>query len=173
MLKPNHFVHSARIVLVIGALTAATLMLGPFQGLERVFGLSDKTAHALAFGGLTALSFLAFPRMRRADLALAALLLGGGVEVAQLFGGRSASMLDWLADGFGIGAVYGISLIEGMRKMAREHGEMYIEEIARLDRRKRRRRSAVVVPGQAEPHPATGQTFAERAARKFPTSQAS
>jgi len=168
MLKPDHFVLSARVVLVVGALVAATLMLGPFQGLEQVFGLSDKTAHALAFGGLTALAFLACPRMRRADLALAALLLGGGVEVAQLFGGRSASLLDWLADGLGIGAVYAVSLVEGLRKMAREQGEMPLQEIARMDRRKQRQQVEGGVPHPTRPQGTVQATFAARAARKFP-----
>ena len=83
MLTPNHVVTTARAVLVVGALTAAVLMLGPWPGLEQVFGLSDKAAHAMAFGGLVAVSFLAFPRMRRNDLAIAAVLLGASVEVAQ------------------------------------------------------------------------------------------
>ena len=65
MLTPNHVVTTARVVLVGGALAAATLMLGPWPGLEHVFGLTDKAAHAIAFGALLAVSFLAFPRMRR------------------------------------------------------------------------------------------------------------
>jgi hypothetical protein len=168
MLKPNHIVFAARGVLLIGALGAATLMLGPFQGLERNLGLNDKAAHALAFGILTAVAFLACPRMRRADLALAALVLGGGVEVAQMFGNRSASLLDWLADGAGIGTVYGVSLIEGLRKMAREHGDLSLQAIASLDRRRSRRRSKDLV---TRPRPSLGtgeEVFAKRAARKYP-----
>jgi VanZ family protein len=103
MLTPNHVVTTARAVLIAGALTAAVLMLGPWPGLEQVFGLSDKTAHAIAFGGLVAVSFLAFPRMRRNDLALAAVLLGASVEVAQMFtADRSASISDLLADTAGV-----------------------------------------------------------------------
>jgi hypothetical protein len=91
--------HRPRRHLVAGALTAAVLMLGPWPGLEQVFGLSDKAAHAIAFGGLLAVSFLAFPRMRRNDLAIAAVVLGASVEVAQLFASTAAARsATWLAD---------------------------------------------------------------------------
>jgi hypothetical protein len=103
MLTPNHVVTTARAVLALGAVTVAVLTLGPFQGAEQIFGLTDKAAHAIAFGGLTAISFAAFPRMRRADLARTALILGAGIEVAQLFGHRSASIMDWGADASGRG----------------------------------------------------------------------
>src|SRR6187402_3530178 len=104
MLTPNHVVTIARAVLACGVLTAAVLMLGPWPGLERVFGLSDKAAHAIAFGGLVAVSFLAFPRLRRNDLALAAVMLGASVEVAQLFtSDRSGSFSDLFADTAGVG----------------------------------------------------------------------
>ena len=165
MFKPVHFVTAARAVLLVGCLTVAVLTLGPFQGLEQVFGLNDKAAHAIAFGGLLAISFLAFPRMRRNDLAIAALVLGAAVEVAQLFDHRSASVLDWLADAAGILAVHGASMIETVRKMAREQGDLTFAQIAATDRRRGRRRRATAF------EPATAQaavSFAERAARRFP-----
>lgn len=173
MLTPNHVVNAARATLLLGALSAATLMLGPFQGLEHIIGLSDKSAHAIAFGGLTAVAFTAFPRMRRSDLAWTALLLGGGVEVAQMFGGRSASLLDWLADGVGIATIYGASVIEGVRKMARDHGEVSFSAIAEMDRRRSRKRlkATFAAPPADEASGddgATAKTFAARAARKFP-----
>lgn len=171
MLKPSHFVVAARVTLVLGALAVAVLALGPFQGAERIFGLNDKAAHAIAFGGLLAVSFLAFPRMRRNDLAMAALVLGAGVEVAQLFGGRSASVLDWLADAAGIATIYGASMIETVRKLARDQGEKTFAEIAALDRRRARARPAVAFTPGAEPTPFTDATrlsFAQRAARRFP-----
>ena len=171
MLTPNHVVTTARAVLVAGALTAAVLMLGPWPGLEHVFGLSDKAAHALCFGGLVAVSFLAFPRMRRNDLALAAVLLGASVEVAQLFTtDRSGSILDLLADTAGVGAVLLTSHIENLRTLARQRGSATFAEIAAQDRRRGARRLAPVIqavfpaPVEAE-RPAS---FASRAARRFP-----
>ena len=164
MFKPVHCVAAARLVLLAGSLTVTVLTLGPFQGLEQVFGLSDKAAHALAFGGLLAVSFLAFPRMRRNDLAVAALVLGAAIEVAQLFDHRSASVLDWLADAAGVLTVYGASMIETVRKMAREQGELTFAQIAAMDRRRgRRRRATAFAPAATE-----AASFAERAARRFP-----
>lgn len=169
MFKPVHFVTAARVALVTGSLLVAVLALGPFQGAERYFGLNDKAAHALAFGGLLAVSFLAFPRMRRNDLAIAALVLGAAVEVAQLFGHRSASVLDWLADAAGVAVIYGASMIETVRKMAREQGEMTFAQIAALDRRQERPRPVVAFePLTIDPETAVALSFAERAARRFP-----
>lgn len=179
MLTPNHVVTTSRAVLIAGALTAAVLMLGPWPGLEQVFGLSDKAAHAIAFGGLVAVSFVAFPRMRRNDLALAAVMLGASVEVAQLFtADRSASLADLGADALGVGVVYLSSQIEGLRKLARDKGAMSFREIKASDRRRTRRRPAsaptlvgapVAFTPKAGPFETERQaSFASRAAQHFP-----
>lgn len=174
MLTPNHVVTTARAVLVAGALTAAVLMLGPWPGLEQVFGLNDKTAHAIAFGGLVAVSFLAFPRMRRNDLALAAVLLGASVEVAQMFAAdRSPSISDLLADTAGVAVVYLASHIESLRSLARQRGRASFADIAAQDRRRGGRRLAPVIraafpPPAGEPQPEGSTSFANRAARRFP-----
>lgn len=172
MFKPVHFVAAARLALLVGSLTVAVLTLGPFQGLEQVFGLSDKAAHAIAFGGLLAVSFLAFPRMRRNDLAIAALVMGAAVEVAQIIAHRDGNIPDWLADAAGILTVYGAGMIETVRKMAREQGDLTFVQIAAMDRRRGRRRQATAFePATAEA--SFGEmdgvvSFAERAARRFP-----
>lgn len=167
MLTPNHVVIAARAVLLLGGLTAAILMLGPFQGAEAAFGLNDKSAHAIAFGALTAVSFAAFPRMRRWDLARAALLLGGATELAQMLGDRSASLGDWAADAVGVFTVYGSSLIESARKMAREHGALPFSTIAEMDRRRPRATRPLLAPtvSPGEERPAR---FADRAAKRYP-----
>jgi VanZ family protein len=168
MLTPNHVVTAARAVLLIGALTVAVLTLGPFQGAEQIFGLTDKSAHAIAFGVLTAVSFAAFPRMRRADLARAALVLGAGIEVAQLFGHRSASFGDWAADAVGVLTVYGSSLIESARKMARDHGSVPFATLAAADRRRPRKTVKGVLTPAVERDGERPARFADRAARRFP-----
>ena len=172
MVKPVHFVAGARLTLLLGALSVAVLTLGPFQGAERHFGLTDKEPHAIAFGGLLAVSFLAFPRMRRNDLTIAALVLGGAIEVAQIIAHRDGNIPDWLADAAGILIVYGAGMIETVRKMAREQGELTFARIAEADRRRGRRRQAVAFePIASQPAPvetAVVLSFAERAARRFP-----
>lgn len=170
MLTPNHVVIAARAVLLLGSLTAATLMLGPFQGLEAVLGMTDKSAHAIAFGGLTAVAFAAFPHLRRSDLARAALVLGGASELAQMFGGRSASLGDWAADATGIMTVYGASLIESARKMARDHGAVPFSAMAVAVANRRKLHGA----SKAPLNPVTAHEgdrpvrFADRATRRFP-----
>lgn len=174
MLTPHHVVTTARVVLVAGALTATTLMLGPWPGLEQVFGLSDKAAHVIAFGGLLAVSFLAFPRMRRNDLALAAMMLGASIEVAQLFtADRSASFGDLLADAVGVGVVYLCSQIESVRALARKQEDAILADIAAQDRRREVRRlspvlKVVFTPPVQPAEPERPTTFADRASRHFP-----
>jgi VanZ family protein len=168
MMTPNHVVNTARAVLALGAVTVTVLTLGPFQGAEKIFGLTDKAAHAIAFGGLTAISFAAFPRMRRADLARTALILGAGIEVAQLFGHRSASIMDWAADAMGVATVYGSSLIESARKMAREHGDLPFTLIAAANRRQSRKGTKGVLTPVTQRDGERPARFADRAAKRFP-----
>jgi VanZ family protein len=163
MFKPVHVVATARLALLVGSLTVAVLTLGPFQGAESHFGLTDKEAHAIAFGGLLAVSFLACPRMRRNDLAIAALVLGAAIEVAQTLTGRDGDVADWLADAFGIGVIYGASVIEQVRKLAREQGHLTFGQIVKLDRRRRQRRAVAAL----EPLLTGAPSFAERASRRF------
>jgi len=136
VLKPDHLPHFARAVMAVGSLCAAALMLLPmFQGAEEHLGLTDKQAHALAFYIFTLCAFMALPRMRRSDLALAALGLGAAAEVAQLATGRSASFLDLSADAVGIFFAWAPSQIEQLRTMARQYPGMTFRQIRALDRR--------------------------------------
>jgi VanZ family protein len=149
MFKPAHFVIAARTCLAMGLGIVLVLTLGPFQGLERVFGLNDKAAHVIAFAGLTAIAFLAFPRRRRYDIVRALLLMGGMIEVIQAFEHRDASFYDWLADAGGIYAIYGAGMIESVRKQARECGAVSFSSAAGPDRRSRRAISNAVAASDA------------------------
>ena len=175
MLTPNHVVTTARVVLTVGAICAAVLMLGPYQGLEHVFGLSDKVAHALAFGALLAVSFIAFPRMRRGDLAIAAVLLGASVEVAQMFTpDRSASFGDLAADSIGVCVIHFASQIESLRALARQRGGASFSDILAQDRRRGARRLAPVAKAVFSPSSRSSDDerpvrFASRASQHFPS----
>lgn len=108
-----------RLCLVLLAITIGILVLGPFSQAEESLGLTDKEAHIIAFFGLTVMMQLAFPRVRRMDMALGVLLLGAMIEVAQLFTGRSASVGDWLADLIGVAVATIPSYAETFRHFAR------------------------------------------------------
>lgn len=163
MLKPVHLVAAARLALLIGSLVVAGTMLGAFQDL---WGLSGGKARAIVFGGLLALSFLAFPDRRRNDLAIAVLVLSAALEAARTIGHPAGAFADWFADAAGVAAVYGIGMIETVRKLARDHGEMSFAWIAeREGRRTRRRRATAFRPAD---HAAAPGRFADRAARRFP-----
>ncbi|PHY17475.1 VanZ family protein [Caulobacter sp. BP25] len=165
-LKPRHIVPVARGALVLGVLAVVALTLGPFAGAEEIFGLNDKLAHALAFGGLLAIAFFAFPFRRRIDMMLIALAIGAGVEIAQAYVSRSSSLLDFVADAAGIYAVYVISMIERWRWMIREQGALTFAEIAAMDARRAARRANVTFEPQEGS--AEAANFAERASQRFP-----
>ena len=119
-------------------LLLAFLMLGPFQGLERAFGLSDKAAHAIAFFAATTGLFLIAPGWRRSDIALGAAGFGVAIEALQGLTGRSMSATDVLADLLGIGVALIPGLIEQVRWMARAHPDLTLAEINAQDRRRTR-----------------------------------
>lgn len=165
-LKPRHIVPVARGVLVVGVLAVVALTLGPFAGAEEIFGMSDKVAHAVAFGALLTIAFFAFPFRRRFDMMLIALAIGAAVEIAQTYVARSSSLADWVADAVGIYAVYAVSMIERWRWMIREQGSLTFAEIAAMDARRAARRAHVAfepAEGSAE-----AANFAERASNRFP-----
>ena len=108
-----------RSALGVLSVTIAFLVLGPFQGAEEAFGLNDKEAHAIAFFALTVMLQLAMPRVRRLDIALGVLAIGALIEVVQLFTGRSASVLDWMADFVGVAFATAPSYAESFRHFVR------------------------------------------------------
>ncbi len=119
-------------------LTVVTIVaLGPFQGLETSFGLTDKEAHFATFYGLTFMALAAMPRIRKWDIAVAAIGFGGLIEVMQTLTGRDGEILDWVADSFGIIMAVAPMYSEGFRMWAR--GET---------RRPRRRRSDRMAEGR-------------------------
>jgi len=98
---------AARFLLVAAALVCAVGMITPsLQGVERNFVPADKAAHFIAFYGLTALMMAAFPKNRRLEIALAAVMLGASIEIAQIFTHRGVSAGDLAADAAGAFAVW-------------------------------------------------------------------
>lgn len=123
----------AAAALVVGLLV---IMVGPFQGVERILGLNDSVAHAIAFYGLSLMVFAVAPTWRRNDLAVAVFGIGVLVELAQGLMGRSASVLDLCANSVGIAAAVLPSFVERLRHETRRHPHSPVSELARLDRRR-------------------------------------
>lgn len=99
--------NAARFLLIAAALVCAIGMVTPaLQGVEKNFVPADKAAHFIAFYGLTALMMAAFPKNRRLEIALAAVMLGASIEIAQIFTHRGVSASDLAADAAGAFAVW-------------------------------------------------------------------
>jgi VanZ family protein len=81
-----------------------------------IFNFWDKAQHALAYALLALLALRAYPMHRRLNTALALLLLGGLLELAQAASGwRYGEWSDLLANGVGIGL--GITLWCGVPRL--------------------------------------------------------
>lgn len=73
------------------------------QPVQAVFANADKVYHLLAFGVLSALSLLAWPRLHPLWSMMLLALLGGGIELVQaLEPTREAQLSDLVADLCGI-----------------------------------------------------------------------
>lgn len=149
MLTPRRTVILARLLFGLAACGLLVLMLGPFQGLEQVFGLNDKAAHLIAFYGLAVALFAIAPNRRRGDLALFLVAAALGVELLQGLTGRSVSITDFLAGSAGVGAAWLPGQVERLRYLARTRPDLTFAEIAASDKRRRRRRQPKVAPGKA------------------------
>ena len=136
LLTPRRIVLLLRIVAVACGMGMVVLMLGPFQGLERVFGLGDKPAHAVAFFCVATGLFAIVPNWRRGDIALGVLLLGVLSEGLQGLTGRSMSLTDFMADASGVLIALIPGWIERLRLLARTHPDAGFAEIRAADRRK-------------------------------------
>lgn len=137
MITPSRLLVLIRLAVASGAGLAAVLMFGPYQGLERSFGLNDTAAHAIAFYlGALAL-FAVAPSRRRDDLILFAVAAALAVEVLQPLTGRSASITDFLAGVAGVMAAYAPGKIEAFRRTARRYPHLSYAEIRVRDRRRR------------------------------------
>lgn len=104
-----------RVAVGVGFAAMVVLLLGPFQGLEQHFGLSDKTAHAAAFYVLSLALFAALPGLRRTDLALGLLAFAAATEIGQTMTGRSGSIADFAADGTGVLIAVLPAMVERLR----------------------------------------------------------
>jgi hypothetical protein len=146
MLTPRRIITAARVGFALAALGMAVLMLGPFQGLEQVFGLNDKAAHVIAFYCVASGLFLIAPRQRRDDLALFVIAAAFGIELLQALTGRSVSIVDFLAGAAGVAAAWAPGRIEQVRQSFRRYPDLSLAEIDKLDRRLRRRKAAAPLP---------------------------
>lgn len=106
----------ARILLALAAVVCGVGMVTPaLQGVEKSFVPADKAAHFIAFYGLTALMMAAFPKNRRLEITLSAVLLGGAIEIAQMVTHRGVSLGDLAADAAGAFAVWAPMWLQSLR----------------------------------------------------------
>ncbi len=91
-------------MLALGMVTYQSLLPSHSSG---SIGIMDKVFHAMAYAVLMAILMFARPRANLMSLALSLLVYGGVLELCQALMniGRTGSVLDFLANGFGIALV--------------------------------------------------------------------
>ena len=135
LLTPNRLLGILRPAAAVCGLGLAVLMLGPFHGAERLFGLTDGPAHAIAFFWIATGLFAIAPGWRRGDIALAALLIAVMSETLQALTGRSLSLLELGADAVGIVVALIPGWVERLRYLARACPDATFADIRAADRR--------------------------------------
>ncbi|QTC90511.1 VanZ family protein [Brevundimonas goettingensis] len=135
LLTPNRVLRILRPTAAVCGLGLAVVILGPFHGLERVFGLTDGPAHAIAFFWIVTGLFAIAPGWRRGDIALVALLIAVMSETLQALTGRSLSLLELAADAVGIVVAMIPGWVERLRFLARTAPDATFAEIRAQDRR--------------------------------------
>jgi VanZ family protein len=151
MLTPRTLQRCFKVFFAFAFVGLAVLMLGPFQGLEQIFGLSDKEAHAIAFFAVTNALFIVAPRTRRNDLAMIAATIGLALELLQGLTGRSMSLGDFIADTVGITAAVVPGVVERLRHQLRTHPNLSLNQLAAMDRRTKGRRRRTADPSGVAP----------------------
>jgi len=109
-----------RLLFWAATIFAVTMALWPLATPMPTAALSDKWQHMIAFFTLTVLAGPAYPRQSLRTIALAMILLGLAIEVAQWalpMLNRDGSGLDWLADG--AATLVGLVVVGTMRQVFR------------------------------------------------------
>ena len=108
-----------RLCLGLALVMTGAILFGPLTSLPSKLGVTKLESHALAFFVITALSLLAMPRMRKWDLALICLALGGLSELIQPYLGRDCEALNGWSDALGVGLAVGPMMLEPLRALMR------------------------------------------------------
>ena len=130
---------------LLAAVAAVAALTGPFHYADLHLPFPDTVAHAMLAYGLTVLAFGAFPSSRSADVTRIAFGLAIASEMVQALVGREMSLHDVAGDSVGIAAAYAPVAISRLRELTRTHPHLTFAELARIDPRRARRRSPVLV----------------------------
>jgi VanZ family protein len=98
------------------AINILALSPAPYLPPLEIFNWWDKAQHAIAFGALTVLAFLAYPEASKRRIAFLLIAQGVLIEVLQYFSGyRFGDWQDALADG--VGVLVGLVLMAGLMRL--------------------------------------------------------
>lgn len=102
-----------------GILTISIFSIATFDPGDFLASMWDKLGHFLAYFGIALIGFLAATTARhRVQIAAGMLILGLTLEILQFYTpNRQFEWADWLADGVGIAAAFGLyKAIAGLKR---------------------------------------------------------
>jgi VanZ family protein len=140
---PRTVVKLARVALLVAGAALFVFMVGPFESLEQKLFPWDKAGHFLAFYVIAAVSLIAFPGIRRGDMALGIVFFAISTEIGQWVVGRDFQLGDIAADIAGMCGALAPSYFERLRFYARRAPYHSFAEINSLDPRRREEAAAM------------------------------
>jgi VanZ family protein len=107
-----------RVFQLAAVLTAGAILYLSLQPASGVAGplYADKVQHALAYGVLTVLMALGWPKTRLLVLIVIASVFGIGIEIAQGLGGQGRMLSAYDAVANGVGAMFAASILHFVLK---------------------------------------------------------
>ncbi len=142
-LTPGGLITGARVVIFTAFVMLFLFTLGPFAASEALLAPWDKAAHFVFLYSLTALALLAFPTVRRGDIAFFIILYALFCEAGQLFLGTEFEVADMIADAGGVMGALAPTYLERLRFYARRAPHRSFAEINALDPRGREEAAAL------------------------------
>jgi VanZ family protein len=133
----------ARAGLITAGIAIFVAMVGPFEHIENEIVPWDKAGHFMAFYVIAAVSLIAFPKVRRGDMALGIVAFAILTEVGQWFVGRDFELGDIAANVLGMVAALAPSYFERLRFYARRAPFHSFADINALDPRRREEAAAM------------------------------
>lgn len=133
---PMSVVYTARTllgVLLSGAIAA--IYSQSYMGNDNVF-VTSFLAHFAVLFLTTALTYVAFPKMRRSDLTLGLIAVCGALELVQFAFGQHGSLTVWLVDASGALCFLASTEVEQLRRLARTKSYVSFSDLRLEDRRR-------------------------------------
>lgn len=135
MFTPHAVTVLAQALLALIFVAIGVWVIDPMQILQGASVLQARPAYAIAFYAAMGVASVAFPRLRRNDIALVGLALACMLESIRAILGHDAGFLNLAAAAIGVVCAWAPGVIEQLRRQARLYPFLSFRQIHDLQRR--------------------------------------